>query len=103
MLFGCGRGVRNDTGTIAGRVTLETQLVYSGVTVSVQGTAISAATLSNGDYLLTGIPAGAYVLAAAAPGYGTATREITVAVGSSSTGIDFFLQLSSPPVIPFHR
>jgi hypothetical protein len=51
--------------------------------------------------LLTDVPVGSYVLAASKAGYETATREITVTAGSSSTGISFSLILQGPPAPPF--
>jgi iron complex outermembrane recepter protein len=101
LLFGCGRGIKENSASIAGRVTLETELVYAGAVVSIEGTAITAVTATTGDYLLSNVPAGTHRLIASKTGFVPITREITVGPGSASTGIDFSLILDTPPAPPF--
>ena len=101
LAAGCAHVAEDEFGSIAGSVVLEAQVSYAGANVSVEGTALHAVTSAAGDYLLTNVPVGSYVLAASKTGYETATREITVTAGSSSTGIGFSLILQGPPAPPF--
>jgi hypothetical protein len=88
------------TGSISGTVTdLNTNAPIVGATVSVEvdGSTVSATTGDNGDYLLEGIPAGAYTVTFSAEGYITATMEdIIVTAGLSTTGNDMALEAEAP-------
>jgi TonB-linked SusC/RagA family outer membrane protein len=72
------------TGTVAGRVTEgATQEPLAGVTVSVAER--SAVTGTDGRYSVGGVPAGTHTLRATRIGYGTVTRQVTVAAGQTAT------------------
>lgn len=79
------------TGTVTGRVVEgTTQEPLGGVTVSVVSGAADvgarqAVTNAEGRFTITGVPAGARTLRAARIGYGTVTRQVTVAAGQTAT------------------
>jgi len=59
------------TGTLTGRVSdASTRLSLAGTRVSVQGTALETYTGASGDYVLTGVPAGAQTVEFGYIGYG---------------------------------
>ncbi|WP_373046599.1 carboxypeptidase regulatory-like domain-containing protein [Vulgatibacter sp.] len=72
------------TGTIEGSVTLAGQ-AQAGVTVFLAGTSLAAHTAGDGSFLLPEVPAGAYELVAAHPGFLTATTPVEVAAGATRT------------------
>lgn len=77
-------GLGAQTGTVAGRVTEgATQEPLAGVTVSVaERTAVSG---TDGRYSVGGVPAGTHTVRATRIGYGTVTRQVTVAAGQTAT------------------
>ncbi len=67
------------TGTVVGRVTDSTSGDgISSVTVTVQGTRLSASSDSRGAYVLRGIPAGAQTITVKRLGYKSQSRTLTV-------------------------
>lgn len=77
------------TGTIRGRVLDDvSQQPVSGVTVAVGSR--GALTQANGQYLITGVPAGTGTLRARMLGYAPATRPVTV-VGGQTLVVDLAL------------
>jgi TonB-linked SusC/RagA family outer membrane protein len=78
------------TGTITGVVTSQTGQPLAGVQVSIPGTARGALTRSDGQYLITGVPAGQHRVRATRVGYGAAEETITLAAGQTAT-VDFQL------------
>ncbi len=82
------------TGTIRGRVTNDVSaLPLSGVTVSFGPR--SAQTRQDGQYLLTGVPAGTGTLRARLIGYSPAARTVTVVAGQT---VDVVLPLTASAV-----
>jgi len=83
LLGAAGLSAQN-TGTVAGRVVEgTTQEPLGGVTVSVaERTAVTGA---DGRYSVGGVPAGTHTLRATRIGYGTVTRQVTVAAGQTAT------------------
>jgi TonB-dependent starch-binding outer membrane protein SusC len=80
-------------GTITGRVVdAATQAAIPGAQVRVQGTTRGAATGAEGRFEITGVPAGTVTLTASTLGYGTATRQVTVAAGQT---VDVTFSLST--------
>ncbi len=76
-------GAQSTTGTISGRVVDPQGLPVPGVTViatssSLQGTRDTVST-ENGDYILSLLPSGAYTVVFELSGFGTQTRNVTVA------------------------
>jgi len=71
---------------ISGRVTLN-GVGLEGVTLAAGNR--SAATDAGGDYLFTGLPAGAYTLTPSLAGYEFEPVSRQVTVGPSATGVDF--------------
>jgi TonB-linked SusC/RagA family outer membrane protein len=64
------------TGTIRGRITAgDTGEPVDVAQVTVTGTTFSAVTNAQGDYVITGVPAGLYTLRASRLGYADATQE----------------------------
>jgi TonB-dependent receptor len=73
------------TGTLAGRVTdAATALALAGTRVSVQGTGLETYTGPGGDYVLTGVPAGAQTVEFGYIGYGEKTQAVAVAAGATT-------------------
>ena len=93
LLGAAGLSAQN-TGTVAGRVVEgATQEPLSGVTVSVSSGAADvvarqAVTNAEGRFSISGLPAGAQTVRATRIGLGTATRQVTVAAGQTTT-VDF--------------
>ncbi len=78
------------TGNSAGSVTYAQDGVgISGATVQVEGTGQSATTGANGDYQITGVPAGDHNLNASAAGFEGQSQLVTVA--QNATTADFAL------------
>ncbi|HEX8906179.1 MAG TPA: SusC/RagA family TonB-linked outer membrane protein, partial [Longimicrobiaceae bacterium] len=74
------------TGTITGRVTsAQNAQPVATATVTVVGTALRAVTNENGQYRITGVPAGAHQVTASRLGFGTRTVGVTVAAGGTAT------------------
>ncbi len=73
------------TGTLSGRVTdSATQLTLSGTRVSVRGTALETYTGPSGDYVLSGVPAGAQTVEFSYIGYGEQVRPVQVTAGATA-------------------
>jgi TonB-dependent receptor len=73
------------TGTLAGRVTdSATSLALSGTRVTVQGTGLETYTGQSGDYVLTGVPAGARTVEFGYIGYAEQVRTAEVAAGATT-------------------
>ncbi len=74
------------TGAIAGRVVdATTQQPISGATVTIAGTQLGTLTRVDGNFLLTGVPAGTHRVSAGQLGYGSQQQEVTVTAGESAT------------------
>jgi TonB-linked SusC/RagA family outer membrane protein len=74
------------TGTITGVVTNSTNAQpVASATVNVMGTALRAVTGENGQYRITGVPAGTHSVTASRLGFSTRTVTVTVAAGGSAT------------------
>lgn len=80
-----------NTGTVSGRVVEgATQEPLPGVTVSVASGAADvvarqAVTNADGRFTISGVPAGPQTVRATRIGYGTVTRQVTVAAGQTAT------------------
>lgn len=74
-----------ETGTIQGTVTDAQGSPVAGARVNVDGTAIGAATGSDGRFVLRNVPAGTRTVRAAMLGYASAQRTATVAAGGTAT------------------
>lgn len=73
-------------GTITGRVTDSTSGEgIAGGTVIVEGTRLTATTISDGSYALRAVPVGAHTIVARRLGYARATQSVTVADGTTAT------------------
>jgi hypothetical protein len=82
---------RGQTGTIRGRtVRADTGAAVPYVTVRSDGYAIGHVSLFDGGYEVQDFPVGAYTLTAEKNGFRSATRQVTVAAGQS-TSADFSL------------
>lgn len=73
------------TGTVAGRVTdAGTHLALAGTRVTVRGTTLETYTGSSGDFVLTGVPAGAQTVELGYIGYGEQTKPVEVIAGATA-------------------
>jgi TonB-dependent receptor len=73
------------TGTLAGRVTdSATQLTLAGTRVTVRGTALETYSGPSGDYVLTGVPAGAHTVEFGYIGYAEQVRTVEVSAGATT-------------------
>src|SRR5919109_4584657 len=78
-------------GTITGRVTdAATGRAVERVSVTVAGTALSAVTGQNGNFILTGVPNGTHRVRARVLGYAEMEKSVTVAEGGVAQ-VDFAL------------
>jgi TonB-linked SusC/RagA family outer membrane protein len=74
------------SGTITGRVTnAQNAQPVATATVNVVGTALRAVTNENGQYRITGVPAGTHQVTASRLGFSTRTVSVTLAAGGSAT------------------
>lgn len=75
-----------DSGTIVGHISdKETGVPLVGATVTVEGTARSATTSSDGDYRITGVEVGVYTVRARFIGYAALTTSVTVVAAEEVT------------------
>jgi TonB-dependent SusC/RagA subfamily outer membrane receptor len=82
------------TGTVRGRVTdAQAGRGLADAQVIVDGTRIGAITGANGEYTLSGVPAGPRTITFRRLGYQPATRPVTVGAGASAT-VDVALNTS---------
>ena len=73
-------------GTIRGTVTdTNTGETLPGVNIAIQQMQEGAATNAQGEYSITGVPAGSYTLEASFVGYQSRTRDVTVRAGETTT------------------
>ena len=71
------------TGTIRGRVTdASNGRALSAAQVSVDGTRVGGMTNANGDYTLSGVPAGLRIVVVRRIGYQPARMSVTVGAGA---------------------
>ena len=74
------------TGTITGRVTnAQNAQPIASATVTVMGTSLRGVTNENGQYRITGVPAGTHQVTASRLGFSTRTATATVAAGGTAT------------------
>lgn len=74
------------TGVVSGRVTnAQNDQPLASATVTVAGSALRAVTSANGEYRITGVPAGTRQISASVLGFSTQTRTVTVTAGSTLT------------------
>lgn len=86
LLLAVPLGAQESTGTITGRVIDgPTQQPLAAVTVLVEGTQRGALTRPDGNYTLTDVPAGTHQLRTTRIGYTSATAQVTVAAGGTTT------------------
>lgn len=86
---------QESTGTIAGRVVdAASRGALAGVAVQVEGTSLGAVTGDDGQYRVSGVPAGARVVNVRRIGYTFERRPVTVAAGATAT-LDVSLQAST--------
>lgn len=79
-------GAQEPTGTVSGRVLDATsERPLSGAEVVVEGTQLTAVAGADGQYVLSGVPAGTHQVRASLIGYGGATQEVVVASGETVT------------------
>jgi len=84
------------TGTLLGNAELENATDHSGTVVFIGGTSYVAITDPAGDYSLTGVPIGSWMVDAMHPGYlGDDDSGALVAAGDTSSVGDMFLALNS--------
>lgn len=84
-LSASGRIYAQETGTITGVVTSESEVPLAGVSVRVGQTNLLAVTDADGRYTITGVPAGSHTLLAHSVGYSQAEQSVTVEAGSTVT------------------
>jgi TonB-linked SusC/RagA family outer membrane protein len=81
-----------DVGTISGTVTdAQTGGTLPGVNVTLEGTTTGAATNSDGEYSIEGVPAGTVTVQATFVGYQSFSETVEVAAGETTT-LDIALQ-----------
>lgn len=91
VLLGGATSAWAQTGTIRGQVVDEaTGRPVVGVQIQVVGTPAGSLTDARGQYLMLNIPAGSVTLRAAALGYATLDRQVTVVAGEAAV-VDFSL------------
>lgn len=82
-------------GIVAGTVTNSSGSAISGATVTISGgsiaTTVNTATTSTGAYSSNWVPVGSYTVTVAAPGYTTASKQVNVTTGTTTT-VNFALQ-----------
>jgi len=83
LAIGVGASAQTTTGTISGRV-LDTQgAALPGATVTAKSPNLQGSretvTSANGDYILTGLPSGAYTITVSLSGFQTQTRNVVLA------------------------
>ena len=84
LLAGPATALAQDTGTIAGTVVdSTTSEALPGVNVAVRGLNVGAATGPNGQFSISGVPAGDRTLQASFVGYSTKSIPITVEPGET--------------------
>ena len=91
----------SDTANISGKVTDNKGSAIAGATVSAGGVVVTN-TDSNGNYNLTGVPAGQALITASQSGYVSQTIAQNVVAGGGYTGINFSLSpvpLGIPSII----
>jgi TonB-linked SusC/RagA family outer membrane protein len=80
--------------SIIGRVTdAATGSALAGATVRVEGTRITVHTNSNGQFILTNVPAGTHTVVVSVIGYSSQSQTVTAATGETVT-INFALSVS---------
>ncbi len=73
-----------DQGTVQGKVTESgTGNALPGANVQLEGTSLGAASDANGNYTISNVPVGTYVVRVTFVGYVTQTKTITVAAGTN--------------------
>jgi subtilisin family serine protease/5-hydroxyisourate hydrolase-like protein (transthyretin family) len=85
-----------DTGTIAGKVTdnTDSSLAIAGAKVAVEGTSLSAITNTEGNYIIDDVPEGTYTITASAMGYIEESLPVEVLQGQM-TVVNFVLTPTS--------
>ena len=82
-----------ETGTIAGTVTSEvTGEPMPGVNVTLVGTQMGAATNTDGQYEISGVPAGSYTVRASFVGFGDESEEGVDVQAGQTTTVDLVMQ-----------
>jgi YVTN family beta-propeller protein len=87
-------------GNISGKVSLEGGPPHDNVTVSVDGTSISAQTLDDGSFLLQGVQEGTVNLTAYKAGFETAHKAGIVVMAGQTLILDQTISLVKPPEPP---
>ena len=88
-------GLAQQGGNLTGQIVDATNAApINGAQVSVEGTSRGGLTQGNGRYLLTSIPAGTYTVRVTYIGYKTATQEVTISAGQTTTA-DFNMEVSA--------
>ncbi|MEO7648445.1 MAG: SusC/RagA family TonB-linked outer membrane protein [Gemmatimonadaceae bacterium] len=83
------------TGVIRGRVIESgSQRGVAEAQVTITGTTLGAVTNANGDFTITGVPAGAHELSVRRIGYGRRTQSVTV-VANATTAANFDVVLAA--------
>jgi hypothetical protein len=78
------------TYSVSGLVTDKNSVAIKNALVKIAGTNLSASTVENGSYSITGVPEGDYEITASAQGFADATRSISVST-SNLTDVNFSL------------
>lgn len=82
-------------GAVTGQVIeASNQQPITGAQVSLEGTQLGTLTGEDGNYRITGVPAGEYTVQVQAIGYSQGSRTVTVQAGQSATA-DFELSISA--------
>ena len=85
LLWAAQAGAQDATGTIRGRVLdAPSQQPLASVNVVVEGTNLGALTRDDGNFVVTGVPAGARRVRVTRIGYAPQTQDVTVTGGGSS-------------------
>ena len=82
-------------GTIRGRVTAQSGEPVDVAQVTVVGTTFSAVTNAQGDYVISGVPAGLYTLRVTRLGYADATEENVDVDDDGTVTVNFVLRTSA--------
>lgn len=92
LLCGSPLAAQAQTGTITGRVIDGTTTSpIAGASVSVEGTQLGAITRPDGNFLITGVPAGTQRVAVSLIGYARFSQEVTV-TANGTVNVDVRLQ-----------
>ncbi len=88
------------SGSIGGTVNLENATDHAGVSVSVDGTSITAVSASNGAFTLTPLPAGSYTIRFTISGFAVDSLEAVEVISGQTTALASAIVLKDFPEAP---